>query len=239
MQSLNQTIASGDWDTLRCSYNGIAKCLPNKEPILIVREFLNFEEKSRLELFQSLEGMKEGKFKFPMILETSDFLWVLHQSVIKLSHSFCSYTMKEMTRDEGREELVNKYKMWTQEEFDKVFEALGGHTGSYQMLRSAMMLNNLNLDEGIQRVKDMSYNHLFICMRGIDDTEIFKLFLCKLKANNYEQHFEKIPDYVSHLIRCNLLFLKEKNVVSPQKHLLQHAIESYITDFVVNCSSLL
>ena len=129
---------------------------------------MNFEEKSRLELFRSLEGMKEGKFKFPVILETSDFLWVLHQSVIKSSNSFCSYTMKEMTRDEGREELVNKYKMWTQEEFDKVFEALGGHTGSYQMLRSAMMLNNLNL-EGIQRVKDMSYNHLFICMRGIDD----------------------------------------------------------------------
>lgn len=120
--------------------------------------------------FPIIGGYERRKVQVPRDTRNFGLLWVLHQSVIKSSDSFCSYTMKEMTRDEGREELVNKYKMWTQEEFDKVFEALGDHSGSYQMLRSAMMLNNLNLDEGIQRVKDMSYNHLFICMRGIDDT---------------------------------------------------------------------
>ena len=45
-QSLNQTVASGDWDTLCCSYNGIAECLPNNQPIVIVREIVNFEEQS-------------------------------------------------------------------------------------------------------------------------------------------------------------------------------------------------
>ena len=72
--------------------------------------------------------------------------------------------MKEITRDEGREEMVNKYKMWTEEEFDKIFEALGGHTGSYQVLWSVMKERELNLDNCIQYVKKMSYNHLFVCI---------------------------------------------------------------------------
>ena len=216
--------------TLRCSYNGIAKCLPKKQPILVVREFLNFEKQSRLELFQSLEGMKEGKFQFPVILETSDFLWVHDQPVTKSFDSFRPYIMKEITRDEGREEMVNKYKMWTEEEFDKIFEALGGHTGSYQLLWSVMKERELNLDNCIQYVKKMSYNHLFVCIGHVNNTRSLVSFLCKLKLNNYEIDANIMSECVSHLIRCNFLFLGLDKVLYPQKCLLQHAFESYITN---------
>ena len=147
---------------------------------------MNFEEQSRLHLFYPLEGLKEGQFKFPVILETSDFFWVHDQSVMKSSLSFRSYFMKEMTHDEGREEMVNKYKMWTQQEFDKVFEAVGSHTGSYQLLWSVMKGRKLNLDESIQYVKEKSYDHLFVCIRGMNNIEFLESFLCTLKLNNYE-----------------------------------------------------
>ena len=135
--------------------------------------------------------MKEGQFEFPMILETSDFFWVHDQSVMKSSLSFRSYFMKEMTCDEEREEMVNKYKMWTQQEFDKVFEAVGGHTGSYQLLWSVMKGRKLNLDESIQYAKEKSYDHLFVCIRGMNNIESLESFFLYAETKQLQTKDER------------------------------------------------
>lgn len=239
LHSLNQTISSGDWETLRCSYNGITQCLPENQPILIIREFVNFEEQSRLDLFRSLEGLKQGKFEFPVILETSDFLWIRDQSVIKSSQSFQPHFMKEMTYEKGKEETVEGYKLWTLEEFDKVYEALGGHTGSYQLLWSVMKGRGYNLDESIKFVKMMSYSHLYFCVNVLDDQESVESFLCILKLNDYELMMKERPKVVSNLMKENILFMDMDGTIYPQTRPLKQAIETYITKFNINCSALL
>ncbi len=46
LPSLLETISLGNWETLHCTCNGIAKCMPGNRPIIIVREFANFHEES-------------------------------------------------------------------------------------------------------------------------------------------------------------------------------------------------
>ena len=76
LRPLNESIASGNWKTLYCTLNAISNCIPERRPILIVREFGNFHEDSLESLLRALElePMKEERLSFPIILETSDFL---------------------------------------------------------------------------------------------------------------------------------------------------------------------
>jgi len=73
IQSLNVSISSGDWKSLVCSIGGIALCSPERMPILVVREIMNFDEDSLACLLKSLEKAKEGTLHFPVVIETSDF----------------------------------------------------------------------------------------------------------------------------------------------------------------------
>ena len=130
LRPLNESIASGNWKTLCCTLNAISNCIPEHRPILIVCDFDNFLEDSLESLFKALEPMKQEQLSFPIILETSDFLWVHQRSFRKSSDSFLPYRLREMTFEDGRHELVDKYKMWKPEEYDKIYKEIGGHTGS-------------------------------------------------------------------------------------------------------------
>ena len=77
--------------------------------------------------------MKENKLLYPSILETSDFTWYDESPVVKSSLSFQAHLLEEMTFDEGKKELVDKYKVWNLTEFATIYEALGGHRGSFSV----------------------------------------------------------------------------------------------------------
>ena len=82
-------------------------------------------------------------------------MWLGESPVINSSNSFKSYYMylEEMTFLEGENEVVSRCELWTLEEFAKIYEALGGHTGSYARLWQTMYLMNSTLDKGIHLLK--------------------------------------------------------------------------------------
>ena len=69
-----------------------------------------------------MDNYKEDQVYFPMILETSDFLWFEVPSVKKSCSSYEPYLIREMSFNEGIQEVV-----------EKVFDVLGGHVGSYML----------------------------------------------------------------------------------------------------------
>ena len=55
--------------------NCIACAAPKNRTILIIREITNLERQSLHECLRSMEKLKEHRVAFPIVLETSNFLW--------------------------------------------------------------------------------------------------------------------------------------------------------------------
>ena len=66
-----------------------------------------------------MENYKEDQVNFPMILETSEFLWFEVPSVKKSHSSYEPYLMREISFNEGIQEMVERLKMLNIDEFKK------------------------------------------------------------------------------------------------------------------------
>lgn len=93
--------------------NFVAREKTNVRPILIIRELINLERNTLDECFRAMEKTKEGGILFPIILETSDTLWFEVPAVKRSQMSFKPYFMQEMICGEGKEEFVDKMKIWS------------------------------------------------------------------------------------------------------------------------------
>lgn len=133
IQPLNTNLEGGDWTTLTCYMNCISQTRPENRTILIIREIINFEEYTLFECLKAMEKFKEGGMFFPIILETSNFLWFKVPAIRKSRSSFEPYLVNEMTVEEGKE-VVERIKMFNQSEFDLIYDVIGGHPGSYARL---------------------------------------------------------------------------------------------------------
>ena len=83
IQPVNTDLEKGDWNILICYLNCISSVRPTNQTILIIREIINLEKATLFECLKAMENYKEDQVNFPMILETSDFLWFEVPSVKK------------------------------------------------------------------------------------------------------------------------------------------------------------
>ena len=83
------------------------------------------------ETLKALEHYKEDRVLFPTVLETSDFLWFQTPGVRKSRSSYWPYVIKKMDYEEGKHELVTKWKVFTLEQYKKIYDVIGGHVGSH------------------------------------------------------------------------------------------------------------
>ena len=59
MKPINHTIAGGDWQTLICYLNKLAKIKPLNRPILIIRELNGMDDETLFSCFSALEKVKQ------------------------------------------------------------------------------------------------------------------------------------------------------------------------------------
>lgn len=109
----------------------------------------------------------------------SDFLWLKESPVKQPEESFKGYFWKEMDYLEGKEKLVTRYHMWTLEEFDIIYDALRGHTGSYACLWKILRVRAgvMTLEEAIHVMKEELYDCLISCVIEVRNLEITSEFL--------------------------------------------------------------
>ena len=82
------------------------------------------------ECLKPMERCKDGRVIFP-IIKTSDFLGFETPGVHKSRSSYEPSVEQEISFEEGRDELVTKIKMYTVEDFTKIYKVIGGYIGSY------------------------------------------------------------------------------------------------------------
>ena len=198
---------------------------PQNRTILIIRELTNFHSDTLQECLCAMEKAKGKEITLPIILETSESLWseVLAVKISRLS--FRPYYIQEMQYEEGIHYLV-KSGLCTLEEYDMMYEKLGGHTGSYQELWHTIKLRNCTISNALVELERKAYGLLLSCIflkPDLDTASVLKILL----THNYSMHIKEIPPSVKHLIECNILYFNEKTI-QPQNKLLMYAMKEFL-----------
>jgi len=226
IQPLNVSISSGDWKSLVCSIGGIALCSPERMPILIVREVMNFDEDSLASLLKSLEKAKERTLHFPVVIETSDFYNFNSTAVSKSMTSFYYYELADLNMTYARRMFVDEYCIWSDDEFNEIYDVVGGHVGLwYEMYCEKESFEDL--DESLVALRERYYSPIYkeIIKLGKRDEmcEIFSL----LSSNNYSIMVKDNHSYLVNntnvlidLININILFYG-KTTIAPQNLIIQ------------------
>ena len=218
-------ILHGNWNSLRCNLNAVSKCEPGKKPIVIIREISNFDDNALQECLASLEKMKEGLVKYPVILETSQLSWLKTSSIYKSRLSFCPYYVEEMTQPELASEFVDKRRLWSEKEFEKIYEALGGHMGSYSRLYMYQAYYNLTIEESLLAMTKEAIAHVCGCLNSASNFSDAMSFLVTLKAANFTMRTVLVNEATASFIKCNIVFYNPSEMTArPHNKLLHSAI---------------
>ena len=237
-QPIDRDLEDGDWTTLICYMNCITGAKPQNRTILIIREITNLDNQTLHECLRSMEQFKEKSVTFPILMETSDYLWFQTPAVKKSRASFKAYMMEEMSFKEGQDELVTRHKMFTTEQYQHIYDVIGGHIGSYESLWYTMRYEEKPLKEALENLKRVTEVHLISCLMQSKNMTESIVALQELKRNGYRHDFgcspnhnsTKLPAMISSFIKCNMLFFNGK-VVFPQKRLMANAIEDILKNF--------
>ena len=231
MYSVTTRIRSADWPTLICACNAVSFCSPQNRPILIIRELTNLDPPSLQNLFMALVTFKQDFINFPVFLETSDFLWMHHERVLKSSDSFESYYLEEMLEEEGYAELVVKHQIWTEDEFRLVYSSPGGHMGSLGMVFHKQRNLGLTLQDAIAQMDSTANRQLRAALEDCGAArQEARRWLKEFRTQNCIIRAEVIPAHVKSLLSANILFTDGEAVFS-QHRLMKRAIERYVAEF--------
>jgi hypothetical protein len=111
----------------------------DSKPILIIREVQKLVDEDSVlrdtktafnSLFTCFEQYKQGTKNVSIIIESSKYLWSDLRRYVKSSpQSFKEYQVQQWSKEEGYNELVIIHEIFTAEEYEKVWNAVGGHGG--------------------------------------------------------------------------------------------------------------
>jgi len=219
-----------------------------KPPIVIIREIQRLDDLNddpelgrRVfeRLFQYFEPRKQRESRVPVILESSDFLWSRMKELLSSKESFRPLVMPPLERADAEEWLVKQTldgqtaPVFTEDEFEKVWNVTGGHAGSIYSLHSYLIDGN-TLDKAI----------ISICLEndGIVRDLIWKgdvqkrkdriTFLFKLRENGYKFKpslgLDQDPEAL-YFTQRNILFFDGK-IATSQNVGYQQAIERFLNE---------
>ena len=233
-------ISSGNWETTFCCLNAIKSCSSHR-PILIIRDVKNLQHSRLHKLFSILENRKDStSVKFPVIIETSDNLWVKkrHSDTAKMPFDF--FYLKPMSDVDGLKELVHKHMLFNENDYKNLYKQwFGGHIRFY-LDYWVHLKKGESHDFIMHRLQTNAIQVIDSCAIPISDPELRNQtmsLLSLLKNNDFAvemKWFFNMPYYeaVKYLIQCNLLYYygdKSRKLIV-QNLMLEVAIEDALAE---------
>jgi hypothetical protein len=222
--------------------------------ILIIREIqsldkLNEDPKLGVETMDRLirfyQPRKQGRSKVPVIVETSDFLWSRIQQLSESRESFQDYRVQHFKKEDlynilvlGKDSRIPE-QIFTEEEFDIVWEHTGGHQGTlyelHDRLTSGQQLDNV-ISAQKSRIFSETREKIVDVVKGDKKAVIQNRedFLTELYHKNFVMDV-KIPDddeIILYFLQKNILFYDGENVF-PQTKPIENALKKYLKLFVL------
>ena len=166
IDALQELVKESGLRALTCACKVISKCFPNHQPILIVRHYPWNNESNTL-----FRILRDGMGTYPMIIEASDFRWETTSAVMSSKEYFIRFHLEDMSFEEGKNQLVDKYHVWSLAEYEKVYNTTGGHMASLRLLYDYHKLLNMSLDKAISELNEQAFNRIVDAFNEINRTK--------------------------------------------------------------------
>ena len=232
--------------------------LVGNRPILVIRNIQRLLDASAPQdtknvfnsLFSCFEKYKDGDRNLSVILESSDSDGSpLLELQVRSSQSFFLYEVEQWTKEEGFGVLVNHFKLFDAEDYEKIWNNFGGHGGQWFALHRRLR-RGCSLDEAIAKSNNATASSLTniiyapfgedydsLVHQGISNTEALLSvtekrleFLSILVKANFTLHINCFPSSFvptsNFFCRQNILWVDE-TIIRPQRKDLENAILLY------------
>lgn len=206
IDALEEFIVDHKLRALICACSVISRCIPGQQPILIVRHYPT-DSNSTMALFELL---RKGIGLFPIIVEAPDFQWKLTPSVVKSSESFINFHLEHMTSEEGKAQLVDKHSLWTMFEYEKAYDAVGGHMASLRLLFDYHKVLDMTLDKAITKMREDAYNKVADALSKVTYPDVILNMMFKLAGGGV---IEMIELRNNETLKGDIKILSDLNVV--------------------------
>jgi len=217
---------------------------PLLPPIVIIREIQrldNLQDDPALgrkvfgALFEYFEPCKQGQSHVPVIIETSDFLWSRMKQIMSSQESFKAKQMGSWCKEEAEEWLVKRTlegqpaPVFTQDEFDKIWDFSGGHAGTIYLIHSGLIAGT-SLEQTIDEIRlEVDGSVRNIVRDGNVPAVIAKRkdFLRKLCSAGYKLETPDEPSGEMYFLQSNVLF-SDGVSVCPRNKIFEGSIDRYL-----------
>ena len=234
-------INDDNWETIFCCLNAIQNCSIHK-PILIIRDVKNLQHLRLHKLLSMLENRKDSaSVTFPVIIETSDNLWMKKMQSDTAKMPFIFYYLKPMSDIEGQKELVHKYMLFNESDYKNLYKQwFGGHISFYLEYWVSLKKGESH-DCIMRRLKGNAIQVLDACtipISGNPELQNQTISLLTLLKNNdfvlKMKWLNKMPYHqaMKHLIQCNMLYYygDESHELIVQNRMLEIFIENGLAE---------
>jgi hypothetical protein len=148
-----------------------------------------------------------------------------------------SLYLADMEEFDVRTDVVDKLRIWTADEFSRIWDAVGGHGGSLAFLFKENKVFGATLAAAIKTLDlmhgDMVGSALNECGSHRDECETW---LKRLRDVNFKLVVKVVPESIHALFERNVLFMQRNDegasVIGPQNRLLQRAVERFVNTFL-------
>ena len=183
-------------------------------------------------LFALLNEHGQEENVVPVVLATRDTLWFYNTNVFTKPELFIPYRVTEMSEEELAAVLVDRLKIWTREEFKKVYAAVGGHVRSIAEIFKYSTFFSQSIDAAIASEAGFSRTTLASTLSQVKGQrgEINK-FLSRLRASSYDLVLASLKDVtpaIEPLLQSGVLYVDGFRI-RPVTIDMQRALESFIS----------
>ena len=182
---------------------------------------------------QTLAGVSKT-ITFPVVLETSDNLWMGKASMQTSTAAFSYYVVEEMSYEDGKREMVTKYQLFDDSLYKTMYNSFRGHTRFYTFTWQEMFKGNREYNDTLNDLINESRVLIEVCLlQCTNQSEAAITFLKKLQLKKFAmKEFEVTHinrDIVTQLIKCNLLYYNLKTgILHVQNSLLEIALSKIL-----------
>ena len=212
------------------------EAVKEKRPVLVIRGAeklfdvsLSPDTKHMFQiLFERFDRYSNGRNKVSIIMESRKYLMGdIHQYVRSPSCSFRFCRVDPWSKEIGYHEVVERYKIFTKEEYERVWDTVGGHAGQMDSLHTYLR-QGLTLTEAIQHTNSQSavcLKWILVGQYGSDYDSLIKEGVDSEKA--LQICIQMRRELLTQLVKSNF-FMSSYEVPSDKKNSLKYLCESNV-----------
>ena len=193
---------------------------PSLAPIVIFNQldavsFLGGSEGRTVidDLLHTLEEHEQLENILPVIISSSNTLWIRKANILGLQSLFIPYEVAELGKENARKLLTEKLQIWTDDELNQIWNSLGGHYKSLEEVYKYHKFFGRSIEDAIHRVNEYTYTALSSSLSRLNISEMQEVHVRHKKETS-------VVNILKHLLVKEVQHTKESSVVDILKDVL-------------------